>query len=131
MIGLALSIGIIVGIAKIFIRLLADKRIILEKTGDEDLYTWYAASLWLLVLPPIAGLLFPSTYSTSGLVIFVMLHIPAIVAGKVLSGKMSTGFDYQRKAGKNIELGIWLALAGIGLAVFNYFVEIYAVASLE
>jgi len=130
MIGLALSIGIIVGIVKIFTRLHADKRVILEKGVDEDLYALYGATIWLLALPQVAAIIFPMTYSAIGVLIFVLLHFPVIVSGKILSGKMSTGFDYQRKAGKNIELGIWLAVAGIGLTVFN-FVAINAVTALK
>jgi hypothetical protein len=120
MLGIALLSAMIVGVVRVSNVLRSDKKVILEKGISEGLYDAFEITIWLILLPPLAAALLPISYSIIGAIFFVAMHIPAIVSGSKLASRMSTGFDFQRKVGKNVRVGVWLAYAGIGLVIFNF-----------
>jgi hypothetical protein len=96
------------------------EKLILEKGVSEDSWTLFKYSLWLFVLPPLAAAFFPDTYSVLGAFIFACFYLPTIILSGKLSAKVSKGYDFERKAGRNIDRIRWLGYAGIGLVVFNW-----------
>jgi hypothetical protein len=120
MISIVLFIGLGSGIVKLSSQVRKDKKLILEKGVSEDSWTLFTYSLWLFALPPLAAALFPGTYSVLGAVIFACFYLPTILLSRKLSAKVSKGYDFERKAGRNIERIKWLGYAGIGLVVFNW-----------
>jgi hypothetical protein len=52
--------------------------------------------------------------------IFLACYIPGMVMGKKLSAKLSKGYDYERKAGKEYDKVALLGLLGMALVVFKW-----------
>ena len=120
MIALVLMIGMIVGVVNLRTQACKDEKLIREKGISDDLWTLFTYSIWLFLIPPIAASLSPYLYTIPGAIIFACFYLPTIILSKRIAVRVSTGYDFERKAGRNIERITWLGYAGIGLVIFNW-----------
>ena len=120
MIALILTIILFVGIIALFNTTQKVKDVALKKgIKDDDLFL-FAVFLWLYALPPTATILFVQEYTLLVALIFVVFYIPGMIMAKRLSAKLSKGYDYERKAGREYDKGLWLGLFGIAIAIFHW-----------
>ena len=115
-----LSIVLIAGIIYVFTDTQKNKHVALDKGVDEDQLTLFAVLLWLYAFPPIASFLFVDAYNIWIALIFVCFYIPGIILARRLSVKLGTGYDFQRKLGREYDKAMWLGFLGIGLVLFNW-----------
>lgn len=114
------SIVLLAGIIYLFKTSQKSKDVALKKGIEEDDLTFFAVFLWLYALPPVATFLFVEDYSIWLMLLFLTCYIPGIVMGRRLSAKLSKGYDYERKAGKEYDKAVWLGFLGIALLMFNW-----------
>ena len=119
MLSLVFLIGMLVACGKLSSEVRKDEKMILAKEISDDMWTIFIYSIWFFAIPPLAAALFPSTYSLWGTLAFVCFYIPTIVLSRRISAKVSKGYDFERKAGRNIDRITWLGYAGIGLVILN------------
>jgi hypothetical protein len=120
MLSIAFLIGLIVGVTKLSAQARKDEQIALQKGVSEDLWMMLTYSIWLFIIPPVMALILPWVYTFVGAVVLACFYLPSIIASKKISPKLGRGFDYERKAGRNIDRIAWLGYAGIGLVVFHW-----------
>ena len=120
MLSILFLVGLIVGVVRLSAQIRKDEKVALQKGVSEDLWMVLSYSVWLYIVPPIVALLFPWTYTLIGATVLACFYLPTIVASRMISPKLGTGFDYERKAGRNIDRVAWLGYAGIGLVVFHW-----------
>jgi hypothetical protein len=115
-----LPIALVVGIIYVFTETQKNRQVALDKGVDEDQLTLFAVLLWLYAFPPVASLLFVDAYNIWVALIFVCFYIPGTIMARRLSLKLGTGYDFQRKLGREYDKAMWLGFAGIGLVLFNW-----------
>ncbi len=120
MFPIILTVVLIAGIITLFKTTQKTKQVAIKKGIEDDDLFLFAVFLWLYALPPIATILFVEDYSYLVALIFLACYIPGMVMGKKLSAKLSKGYDYERKAGKEYDKVTWLGLLGIALVIFNW-----------
>ncbi len=122
MLSLLFLVGLIVGVAKLSTQVRKDEKLILEKGVSEDLWMVFTYSIWLFMLPPLMALLFPQAYTVAGATVLACFYLPTIITSRMILPKVSKGYDFERKVGRNISQITWLGLAGIGLVLFNWII---------
>jgi hypothetical protein len=115
-----LAIGFIVAIIYMFNSTQKNKKVALDKGVENDDLTIFAISLWIYALPPVIMFLFSDSISIILAIILILFYIPGIVMSRKLSVKLDTGFDFERKAGKQYDKVMWLGFAGIGFVLANF-----------
>jgi hypothetical protein len=120
MLAIVFLIGMIVGCYKLNEIVQKDKKVVLDKGIPEKKLKNLSISLWCYAVPPVCALLLSGTYTIIGAVIYAAVYLPGILTANQLAEKFSTGYDYERKAGKNFSKIAWLGYAGIGLVIFNW-----------
>ncbi len=122
MLSLLFLVGLVVGVAKLSTQVRKDEKLILEKGVPEDLWMVFTYSIWLFTLPPLMALLFPQAYTIVGAIVLACFYLPTIITSRMILPKVSKGYDFERKVGRNISQITWLGLAGIGLVLFNWII---------
>ena len=120
MFAVGITIILLAGIITLFRTTQKTKEVALKKGIEDDDLFLFAVFLWLYALPPIATMLFVGKYNLVVALIFLTCYIPGMVMGKKVSAKLSKGYDYERKAGKEYDKVAWLGLLGIALVLFNW-----------
>ena len=115
-----LLIVLFVGIIYLFGTTRKSKEIALKKGIEDDELLLFWVFLWLYALPPIANILFVEEYNLLVALIFLICYIPGILMGKMLSARLSNGYDYERKAGREYDKAMWLGFVGIALVLFHW-----------
>jgi hypothetical protein len=114
-----LTLGLIAAVAYLFKATRKNREVALKKGVDEDDLTLFAVFLWLYAFPPVVTFLFVQDYNWIIALVFTVFYIPGIALSSRLSNKLGTGFDYERKAGRDFDKSMWLGIAGIGLVAVN------------
>jgi hypothetical protein len=120
MLSIAFLIGLIVGVVKLSSQTRRDEKIVLQKGVSEDLWMVFSYSIWLFVFPPLVAAFLPTAYSLLGAIILACFYLPTIITSRMISPRVSKGFDFERKVGRNIDRITLLGYAGIGVVVFNW-----------
>ena len=115
-----LSVVLIAGVIYVFTDTQKHKQVALNKGVDDDQLTLFTVLLWLYAFPPIASFLIVDAYNIWVTIIFVCFYIPGIILARRLSVKLGTGYDFQRKLGREYDKAMWLGFLGIGLVLFNW-----------
>ena len=115
-----LAIALIVATSYLFTTTQKNRKIALAKGIKEDDLTIFSVTLWLYVLPPIFSFLFSELFDVIVAAILIILYVPGLVMSRKLSVKLGTGFDFERKAGREYDKAMWLGFAGIGLVIFRF-----------
>lgn len=113
-------IAIVAGIAKVFSKLWKDETIILEKGVPEIQYDMFILFVWLPVIAQIVANFVLITPPLVRVLILSLLHVPTLWIGHLMTRKLNTGFDYERKSGQNIELALWITYGSIGIIYIGY-----------
>lgn len=113
-------IAIVAGIIKVFAKLWKDETIILEAGVPELQYNLFVVFVWLPVLAQIVASFILINPPIVRVLMLSLLHVPTLWVGHLMAGKLDTGFDYQRKAGDNIELALWITYSSIGIIYIGY-----------
>jgi hypothetical protein len=114
-----LAIGLIGATVYLFTATQRTRNVALAKGVEEDDLTIFAVTLWLYVLPPIFNFFFAGLFNLYAALILMTFYVPGIVMSRKLSIKLSTGFDFERKAGREYDKALWLGIAGLGLVLLN------------
>jgi hypothetical protein len=120
MLGITFLVGMIVGCYKLNEAVTKHKKVVLDKGIPESKLKSLTIAMWCFIIPPICALLLSDTYTIAGAVIYAAIYLPGTIIAYQLSEKFGTGYDYERKAGKEFNKITWLGYAGMGLVVFNW-----------
>ncbi|MCW8805882.1 MAG: hypothetical protein OQK56_05430 [Ignavibacteriaceae bacterium] len=113
-------IAVVAGIVKVFSKLWKDETIILEKGVPELQYNLFVLFVWLPVIAQIVASFILINPPVVRVLILSLLHVPTLWVGHLMARKLNTGFDYERKAGGNIELSLWITYGSIGIIYIGY-----------
>ena len=123
-------IAVVAGIVKVFSKLWKDETIILEKGIPEIQYDMFILFVWLPVIAQIVANFVLITPPLFRLLVLSLLHAPTLWVGHLMARKLDTGFDYERRAGENIEFALWITYGSIGIIYIGYlWVFLFAVGS--
>jgi hypothetical protein len=118
-----LAIGLIAAVVYLFNATQKTRQLALDKGADDDDLFFFAVFLWLYVVPPVV-MLFMRCDDILLVVILAGLYVPGIFFSRKLALKLATGYDYERKAGKDYDKAMWLGYAGIGLVLLGWLLTI-------
>jgi len=118
-----LAIGLVAAVVYLFNATRKTRQLALDKGVDEDDMLFFTVFLWLYIVPLIV-MLFVDNNDVLLVLILAGLYIPGIVMSRKLALKLATGYDYERKAGKDYDKAMWVGFAGIGLVVLEWLLSI-------
>lgn len=124
--GIFAYIALIVYVVKHTSDIKQQKKLIIEKVVDKDLYDIYMIGVWFYLIPPLLTTIFdfirksydiPPLVDTLYFPIIGTLFLPAVIAGSKIYKKFNRGFDYERRIGNKISLCLWIGYGAIALYI--------------
>ena len=109
------------------------KKLILEKGVNEDLFDIYIIGVWFYLVPPLIELLLnfarkqyyiPAVIFAIYLPIIASLYVPAVIAGSKIYKKFNRGFDYERRIGNKISHTLWIGYGAITIILGIWLIRI-------
>jgi hypothetical protein len=109
------------------------KKLIIEKGINEDLFDIYIIGVWFYLIPPLIELFLkfaqkqfyiPPIIIAVHLPILAAFYLPAVIVGLKIYNKFNRGFDYERQIGNKINLTLWIGYVAITLFVGIWLISI-------
>ncbi len=119
-----LAIALIAAVIYLFTATRRTRKVALDKGVEQDDLLFFTVFLWLYAVPPVVTVLFVKNYNPLLALLLAGLYVPGIVVSRKLALKLATGYDYERKAGKDYDKAMWLGYAGIGLVILGLVLSI-------
>ena len=115
-----LTILLFIFVIKYYSELNNSESIALENGVHDEDYDILKIGLWLYIIPPILGFLFPAIYKIYIVPLVMLVYLPGIYYGIKISKILERNYDYVRRLSKKVDHVVWVGYGGMALVLISW-----------